>query len=904
LTDLAASRPVKVAFASATEKLVPRFVERMAAIAPDLDLFVVSEFPPAQGHWIPYRVNRGVLNNYRRCKAALQGRRIAYSGLVLQPKSPYGPMRRLAMLFGPLRVLYFNENIDHFMLRPGGVVTMLRHVAWRVRSILTFELNPGGNLYTWAWRLRHPREMRRPLYSLRARIAGRLASFRKRDLGTAASPELPRVQLPAGVSVVIPSRNGKPLLMKLLPQVERELDGIPSEVIVIDNGSEDESIGFVRQEHPRVRTEVSETPLSFAEAVNRGIAVARFSHVFLLNNDMALHPGFFAPLREAFEQVPDLFCATAQIFFEPGRRREETGKAVFEWPLQKNSRDFPVRCVEPLPGEDLSYVLYGSGGCSLYDAAKLRGLGGIGEVYTPAYVEDLDAGFRAWQRGWPTVFVSRSAVTHEHRTTTSRYYHPADLDRALEINFLRFLARAISSPDLFRKLWNYAVRRLVLRAALEHHEPSLEALSAAEQASEWMEPAPKPVMPEEFILGLTNGDVAVFPGHASRKSLHVVVASCYSPFPLSHGGAVRMYNLMRRAAGSWSQILITFVDELHTPPTELLDICVEVIQVRRVGSHARPDLGRPDVVEDFDSLAFHGALRQSVRKWQPAIVQLEFTQMAQYAADATPAKTALIEHDITIDLYEQLVATSGDFDTVEQLDRWRTFEHDAWQNVNCVVTMSEKDRRTIEGAERAVTLPNGVDLERFQPDGTEPGSGRILFIGSFAHLPNLLALDFFLAEVFPLIEKASPVLHVIAGANHEYHFSRQKDRLRFRLDHSGMKLEGFVSDVRPAYNQAAVVIAPLLASAGTNIKVMEAMAMGKAIVSTPAGVNGLEVTQGTDVLIESEPTAFAAAILRLLGDASHRSTLGANARKTVERVYGWDAIAAQQDRLYRQLLRS
>ena len=334
---------------------------------------------------------------------------------------------------------------------------------------------------------------------------------------------------------------------------------------MVDNGSDDGSIGFVRQNHPQVRVEVSEVPLSFAQAVNRGIAVARYSHVCLLNNDMALHPGFFPPLRNAFEQVPDLFCATAQIFFEPGRRREETGKAVFQWPLQKNSRDFPVRCVEPLPGEDLSYVLYGSGGCSLYDAAKLRTLGGIGEIYTPAYVEDLDAGFRAWQRGWPTVFVARSAVTHEHRTTTSRYYKPDVLDRALEINFLRFLARAMSSPNLFRSLWAYAVQRLVLRAVLEHHRPSLEALGAAGQAVEWVQPAPEPVLLEEFILGLTNGDVAVFPGRAPRRDFHVVVASSYSPFPLSHGGAVRMYNLMRRAAESWSQILITFVDELHTP---------------------------------------------------------------------------------------------------------------------------------------------------------------------------------------------------------------------------------------------------------------------------------------------------------------------------------------------------
>jgi glycosyltransferase involved in cell wall biosynthesis len=207
----------------------------------------------------------------------------------------------------------------------------------------------------------------------------------------------------------------------------------------------------------------------------------------------------------------------------------------------------------------------------------------------------------------------------------------------------------------------------------------------------------------------------------------------------------------------------------------------------------------------------------------------------------------------------------------------------------------------IQGARRTVALPNGVDLDRFQPSSEPVERARLLFIGSFAHLPNLLALDFFLAEVWPRLETASPVLHVIAGARHEYHFGRQKERLRFRLDQPGLEIEGFVADVRTAYKRAAIVIAPLLASAGTNIKIMEAMAMGKAIVSTPAGVNGLEVAPGIDVVVEQDAAAFAAAIFKLIEDEPLRLSLGEKARATAERVYNWDAIAAEQDRLYRQL---
>jgi glycosyltransferase involved in cell wall biosynthesis/GT2 family glycosyltransferase len=880
------------------------FLDRMEALGPELELLVVAEFPPPKGQWIPYRFDRSFSYNYRRCLASVRGRRIAYAGTVLQPRTPYFRIRMLAFAVAPLRTLIYNENLDHFMLRPGSAATIARHFAWRLRSAVKKQVRPGGWAYTWAWRFRHPSQLQRPLAFTRAALAGRILAIRKR----AAAPPAPidaTASLPAGLSVVIPSRNGRDLLESLMPVLSRELSGMDAEVIVVDNGSGDGTSAYLGEHWPWVRLEISVDPLSFSRAVNRGIAAARYSHICLLNNDMIPHEGFFGPLLRAFEQVPGLFCATAQIFLPPGQRREETGKAVVRWPLPRQGNDFPVHCIEPLPGEDLTYVLYGSGGCSVYDAGKLRAIGGMGEVYEPAYVEDLDAGFRAWQRGWPTVFVSQSCVTHQHRATTSRYFTNDELDTVLEVNFLKFLARCVSTPEVFREIWKYAVRRLNTRAALEHHTPSLHALiAAAREGADWLEPPVSPAIAETVILGLGSGGIAVFPGRAAPKPICVLVASCYIPFPLSHGGAVRMYNLMKRAARDYSQVLITFVDELHTPPAELLEICVEVVQVRRIGSHHRPNTGRPDAVEDFDTPAFHGALQQTIRKWQPSVVQLEFTQMAQYAAEAGGAKTILVEHDITIDLYEQLYATSGDFETGDQLRRWRDFETDAWPAVDVVVTMSEKDRRAVLGARETVAIPNGVDLERFQPGDKPDGVSRLLFIGSFAHLPNLLALDFFLIDVWPLLGGDAPLLHVIAGARPEFFFERHRGRLRFGLDHPGIELEGFVSDVRPAYRRADAVIAPLLASAGTNIKIMEAMAMGKAVVSTPAGVNGLEIRPGEDIIVENDAAGFAAAISRVLHDADLRARLGAKARATAERVYNWDVIAEDQHRLYRRVVRS
>ena len=97
---------------------------------------------------------------------------------------------------------------------------------------------------------------------------------------------------------------------------------------------------------------------------------------------------------------------------------------------------------------------------------------------TPSYVEDLDIGFRAWQRGWPTIFVARSHVTHYHRTTT-RYFTPEQLEHIVERNYLRFLKRSVSNPEIFTRLWRHAIDRLNWKSAVEHHRASLEALLEA-----------------------------------------------------------------------------------------------------------------------------------------------------------------------------------------------------------------------------------------------------------------------------------------------------------------------------------------------------------------------------------------------------------------------------------------
>ena len=165
-----------------------------------------------------------------------------------------------------------------------------------------------------------------------------------------------------------------------------------------------------------------------------------------------------------------------------------------------------------------------------------------------------------------------------------------------------------------------------------------------------------------------------------------------------------------------------------------------------------------------------------------------------------------------------------------------------------------------------------------------------------------MAADFFLRQVWPRLTGVS--LHIIAGARHEYFLDRYADRVRLDLRQRGVQVEGFVSDVRPAYERATAVVAPLVASAGTNIKILEAMAMGKAVVSTRVGVNGLDLASGEDFILANDASEMAEAIENLLRDPGRRHCLEAAARHRVERDFDWDRIARRQAQLYREMLSS
>jgi glycosyltransferase involved in cell wall biosynthesis len=493
-----------------------------------------------------------------------------------------------------------------------------------------------------------------------------------------------------------------------------------------------------------------------------------------------------------------------------------------------------------------------------------------------------DACVQAWRQGWRTEASGEAG------------------ERPEGAEWLALLRRNFVDPEAVGPEWRQEIARLNLLAA--RHVPDEGAMAALRLAAG---PAPANVVPagrwnEGKVLAATSGRIRRYAGE--REAGHpvvmpkrvVMIVSPYLPYPLSHGGAVRIFNLMREAAERFDLVLVSYAEQAGDPPPELGALCREIVLVEREGSHDRALTGRPEMVEEFDQTAMRAAIELAVSRWNPAVVQIEFTWMAQFADACGRVPKILVEHDITFDLWEQRVRVEPSPDNRRELEAWRRFETEAWGWFDRVAVMSEVDAERV--GPRAVVILNGVDGSRFQALGAGEDR-RVLFVGSFRHRPNLEGLAWLVREVWKRLKTQGVVLEVIAGLDHEAALEAYGERIEWP---EGTKVRGFVADVRPSYERAALALVPMVTSAGTNIKVLEAMALGKAVVSTRAGVNGLRFEEGVEIGVARDAGEFAVMMDRLLADREARLQMGRSARGAALR-FDWGRVGTIQAGVWEEM---
>jgi GT2 family glycosyltransferase len=250
-------------------------------------------------------------------------------------------------------------------------------------------------------------------------------------------------------AIVILNWDGKPLLEECLPSVLDAVrhEGGGHEVLVVDNGSTDGSVDFVRSRFPAVRILPLDRNYGFAGGNNRGAAEVESDIIVFLNNDMVVDRLFLRPLLEGFSD-PSVFAVTSQIFFaDPKQRREETGKtrARFQAGFVELRHDELSETDEQAPAIP---VFWAGGGSCAFDRRKFFRIGGFDTLYSPFYVEDTDLSYHAWKRGWKCLLAPASRVVHKHRGTSRPRFGDRFVDNTIRKNLYLFVWKNITDPSM------------------------------------------------------------------------------------------------------------------------------------------------------------------------------------------------------------------------------------------------------------------------------------------------------------------------------------------------------------------------------------------------------------------------------------------------------------------------
>ena len=383
--------------------------------------------------------------------------------------------------------------------------------------------------------------------------------------------------------------------------------------------------------------------------------------------------------------------------------------------------------------------------------------------------------------------------------------------------------------------------------------------------------------------------------------LNILVLTAYPPALGLHGGGLRMYYNVKVLASRHRVTLISFIE--HERERELLEKLEPLgVEVRAVPRRPVPPrhlwLPRPAEHYEFAGAAMFAEVRRVLRGRPFDVIQAEYLQMAQHVPREAVRRTVLTLHEVQYANAARAFEKAGSpwtrarrwYDWMVQLN----YEVRSCSRFDAVVCMTGEDARLLAEfvpSSRLRTVPIGVDSRFFEPEvgaGGAPPGNKLLFVGNYRHPPNRESVYTMAERILPEVLRQDPEAEFwVVGGNTE-----MLDRERLG-PHPRVRLQGYVQDLRAVYGQCAVFAAPILSGNGMRVKLLEALSMGMAVVTTPLGAQGFRVRHGEELLIADSPEAFAAATAELLRDSRRRAELGSRARELIRERYDWSVIGRQ-----------
>ena len=422
------------------------------------------------------------------------------------------------------------------------------------------------------------------------------------------------------------------------------------------------------------------------------------------------------------------------------------------------------------------------------------------------------------------------------------------------------------------------------------------------------------------------------------------------PFPLTDGGRIRVFNLLKQIAQKSDVTLLA----LETQPTDaegivqLQQLGVQAHLVLNASTLPRVSFGtlvtaflkrQPLTVARYNLPAYRQKFRELMATETFDLVHYEMFHTAQFHTE-TRLPGVLSQQNVDSAIWRRLCSeTVNPFYKYASWTQQRAFQRyervmtPKFDMVTCTSDIdaavfqqhcADYSRRSPPPLDNTPAkqgqippccplieiIPNGVDVTHYQPNFAHEAPAHLIYIGSIDWYPNEDAVSFFADEVLPKIhERIKAITPALRGhlPPPEVKFSivggNPSRRVQKLADRQGIVVTGRVADIKPYFEEATVFVVPLRIGSGTRLKILEALAMGKAIVSTSVGAEGLALRNGEEIFIADEPTAFADAVTRLLTDALLRRRIGENGRARVERDYDWRSIGAKLHTLYESLIK-
>jgi GT2 family glycosyltransferase len=719
------------------------------------------------------------------------------------------------------------------------------------------------------------------------------------------------------VSVVIPNWNGRDLLEKYLPSIEAALAGnAANELIVVDNGSTDGSAAFVGERFPNVKLIKLERNLGFGGGSNAGFRAAKNDIVVLLNSDMRVAPDFVAGLAEAFTSEK-VFAVSCQIFFaDPAKVREETGLTQGWWQdgnLRVRHRiDDTIR--EPYP------CFYGGGGSCAFDRRKFLELGGFDPLFEPFYLEDTDLGYLAWKRGWHVLYQPRSVVYHEHRGTIGKHFRPGEIDAVLKKNFILWTWKNIHAATRLASHFFFTGAGAALSVVFGD-EPGRANPAGVWRAFRQLPRALASRWRARSLAVIDDAEAFRRPlgGYfrdrfetidANAERLSVVFVSPYPILPAVHGGGVFMYQTLHELV-RWCDVhVVALLDYAWQVPVneELRDFCSSAeFLVRMAGKTGGAASIVPHAVREFANEDLDWLIHRQLFTKKAHVLQLEYTPLGQYAGAYRRIATILFEHDVYFQSIarglEHVTGAAGRLKARFEYLRALRFEMRTLPRCDRIQVCTVENGEFLRSFHPALApklqagLRAGIDTSRYQfrTAGREPNT--MLFLGSFRHGPNLVALDWFARQILPEILRREPRARLLAVG------SEPPPKHTYADYPEALEMIGFVEDIRDVLARCAVFVCPIRSGSGVRVKLLEAYVAGIPVVSTRIGAEGLARKDGELCWLADDPVEFAAKVIRVFEQPGEAAAMAARARAEV--VERWD-MAAITERLavsYRHAVR-